>query len=922
MSSELASGGSWYIGGVSGVTTSKDGIISTVSSDSTGGQAYRPNLNFNTTSGSVYKIVFTPISITGTFNPYINLAGSGDLPTFDASSTATMYFIGNGGQIALNTRSNGGSYTATFTYSLKEVLMGNHATTNFFGNELVTNGTFEADSNWATAGATLNERSTEQVHSGSYSRKFTVNSQYDGITSDTFTTETGKTYSLSFEIYPDDTTSSAQFKIRRGDNGGEFTSLTGTMTQDAWNTITYTYTETHGGSGAYFTVNSNAITSGTYYIDDVSLKEVGISSTGFLPVTNEPVIPQIPLVKYNEKMLFSDANYVNCGALLGDDLSGGITISLWFNATAIATNNGLFSFNSTLEFASIFDNNKVAWYLNGAEWSKSSTITLGKTYHVVFSLDTNSHTNSGIYINGVKDSTGSGTFPSAGVLDLASTSFLIGRYNSDAFSHDGLIDDVAMFNTTLNSTQIQELFNDGVALDATTHSKSGNLLGYWRNDGVSTWQDRRGWSYLNFDGDDDYVDCGTSVHNFESGDFTIGAWVFHDYSNSAHAGIIGVRYSSTTEVQLYIASGDNKLWSWNGSGNVGSTNVIPDKQWTHVALVQDGGDKKFYINGVLDNTQSQGNGSASSASFKIGYTGHSTEYFEGGIHSVSAYSVAKQTSEILAIFNEGLTGDESTNSGLIGYWKLDNGTTVTDLSGNGNNGTVTGATLNTGNNGNVAGSPDSITIREGLNSNKDGLGFPLTNPTSNVLRLNGIDEYVELPVSKGLQSQSALTLEAWIKCNSKSSAGGIIVKDDTTNRVFNLTVLESSSGSANKVIFNIYSGGSGQSVTSTSVVADGNWHHIVGVFEPSVKQAIYIDGKLETKDTSSIPSTIDLSTDEANTPIRIGSFENNSLYFKGLLDEVKIYNRALTDGEVSVGSMADGEIKKNYKHQKGKHKND
>jgi hypothetical protein len=191
-----------------------------------------------------------------------------------------------------------------------------------------------------------------------------------------------------------------------------------------------------------------------------------------------------------------------------------------------------------------------------------------------------------------------------------------------------------------------------------------------------------------------------------------------------------------------------------------------------------------------------------------------------------------------------------------------------------------------------------------------------------VLRLNGIDEYVELPVSKGLQSQSALTLEAWIKCNSKSSAGGIIVKDDTTNRVFNLTVLESSSGSANKVIFNIYSGGSGQSVTSTSVVADGNWHHIVGVFEPSVKQAIYIDGKLETKDTSSIPSTIDLSTDEANTPIRIGSFENNSLYFKGLLDEVKIYNRALTDGGVSVGSMANGEIKKNYKHQKGKHKND
>ena len=215
------------------------------------------------------------------------------------------------------------------------------------------------------------------------------------------------------------------------------------------------------------------------------------------------------------------------------------------------------------------------------------------------------------------------------------------------------------------------------------------------------------------------------------------------------------------------------------------------------------------------------------------------------------------------------------------------------------------------NDGTVAGTPESIIVREGLNSNKDGLGFPFKNPTGNVLRLNGVDEYIEIPISKGLQSQSALSLEAWIKCNSKSTAGGIISKDDVTNRVFNLAVLESSSGSANKVIFNIYNGGSAQGVTSTSVVADGNWHHIVGTFEPSVKQVIYVDGEAETTDTSSIPSSIDLSTDEANTPIRIGNYENESLYFKGLLDECKIYNRALSASEVS----------KNYKHGKGKHKN-
>ena len=282
------------------------------------------------------------------------------------------------------------------------------------------------------------------------------------------------------------------------------------------------------------------------------------------------------------------------------------------------------------------------------------------------------------------------------------------------------------------------------------------------------------------------------------------------------------------------------------------------------------------------------------------------------IKNVAVFSGNKTASEILALYELGINYDLSTQTNIVGYWELNNLTACNDLVGSANMTVAGNPTLNTGNNGTPSGTPDSITIREGLNSNKDGLGFPFKNDDRNVLRLNGVSEYVELPVSKGLQSQSALTLEAWIKCNPLTTAQGIISKDDTTNRVFNMAVLESTSGSANKVIFNIYNGGSAQGVTSTSVVADGNWHHIVGTFEPSVKQVIYVDGEAETTDTSSIPSSIDLSTDEANTPIRIGNYENESLYFKGIIDEVKIYNRALSPTEVS----------KNYKHQKGKHKND
>jgi len=61
----------------------------------------------------------------------------------------------------------------------------------------------------------------------------------------------------------------------------------------------------------------------------------------------------------------------------------------------------------------------------------------------------------------------------------------------------------------------------------------------------------------------------------------------------------------------------------------------------------------------------------------------------------------------LSIYNDGIGGDESSNSGLQLYYKLDNASTVTDLSGNGNNGTVTGATLIS------AGTTDSVGNNDG-----------------------------------------------------------------------------------------------------------------------------------------------------------------------------------------------------------------
>ena len=44
--------------------------------------------------------------------------------------------------------------------------------------------------------------------------------------------------------------------------------------------------------------------------------------------------------------------------------------------------------------------------------------------------------------------------------------------------------------------------------------KKVTYLAYWRNDGVTTWQDRRGWSFLDFDGTNDYIADTCSVFSY------------------------------------------------------------------------------------------------------------------------------------------------------------------------------------------------------------------------------------------------------------------------------------------------------------------------------------------------------------------------------------------------------------------------
>lgn len=84
---------------------------------------------------------------------------------------------------------------------------------------------------------------------------------------------------------------------------------------------------------------------------------------------------------------------------------------------------------------------------------------------------------------------------------------------------------------------------------------------------------------------------------------------------------------------------------------------------------------------------------------------------------------------------------------------------------------------------------------------------------------------------------------------------------------------------------------------STLTVNDGNWHHIVGVYRPTGLTTIYVDG-------APMEGSIASSSIAANAaPFLIGGTTAGSTptaNFTGLVDEVQIYNRALTDAEIDI----------------------
>jgi hypothetical protein len=203
----------------------------------------------------------------------------------------------------------------------------------------------------------------------------------------------------------------------------------------------------------------------------------------------------------------------------------------------------------------------------------------------------------------------------------------------------------------------------------------------------------------------------------------------------------------------------------------------------------------------------------------------------------------------------------TVESDCVLYLNLDenNGTAVYDSSGKNNDGTL---------------------INFNFNEN-DGWANGIRG---SALKFDGENDYVLVQSSDSL-NVDYITLEAWVYV--EANKGNLILHKEG--------VLHFSVDADGRVGFYVGINGTAYgswSFAPTSLEA-GKWHHIAATYDGSYMRA-YADGVL-VKTSSYIPGVLDSSTNFLS--IGADAFRGIA-YFQGLIDEVRIYNRALDDGEI------------------------
>ncbi|MEK7164079.1 MAG: LamG domain-containing protein, partial [Patescibacteria group bacterium] len=483
---------------------------------------------------------------------------------------------------------------------------------------------------------------------------------------------------------------------------------------------------------------------------------------------------------------------------------------------------------------------------------------------------------------------------------------------------------------------------------------SGNVNdGAFNGNATHTTSSKLGASATTLDGTGDYVDVsGLPAFSFiqNSGVFTIESWIKLDNYTQAGLQTIAGNTSASAEKGFYFiydGTNDNlNIFLAKGVGGTGiidsssSNNIISDNNWHHIAVVGNGTNITFYVDGVSNagsgtmGTKSSGD---STRNLSIGNITNASYYLDGTIDEVRISNIARTPEEIkldaqrrpygvytsdvqnlgkdvssinnLRWTENGVqTGDGETpynSNGLVAAWNFNetSGATAANNAGTGSCGGTPSSCNGTLNNFASTASQDQAA---GTGWTKDNRRWPARNASQSdagggagaimIASAATADTItVSDPASNTLDPNSLdLTIGMWVKTNDISAelfsnnatngtactANGYYLGIDSSGYpVFYLDTDGATAGCDAQISTGI-----------TTKVNDGNWHYLAIAVTRGTSAVMYLDGLQIGSDTS-VTSYASITV---TGNIQIASSAN----YDGVIDVINFYSRALGASEI------------------------
>jgi hypothetical protein len=557
---------------------------------------------------------------------------------------------------------------------------------------------------------------------------------------------------------------------------------------------------------------------------------------------------------------------------------------------------------------------------------------LGEWTHITISINDKDIK---IYINGKLDSQYSET------IDIGdwSGNWVVGQRGNSTYWYNGLIDEVKIYNTALTPEEVLLDYNQGMTATLSgSPSTTGNVwggsasseycipgdtstcnppVGEWLfdenqgsiakdtsgngNDGTlvnsPSWSKGKEGAALSFDGVNQYVDAGNigDISNSFSVSMYINPASFSstsfplNYQSGSDASSLTLRLQISTSGIISLGS---YIPSIGSIVSANSSTTLQTGNWYKIDGTFDGTTLRIYIDGILETEVDSGGTPIYSINNKIGigtrFIPGPNLHFPGLIDQVRIYDYARTPAQIMWDYNRGSP---------IGHWRFDEcqGTTAHDVSGNNNHGTIN---INGNGTQTSAGTCTSRNIAHAWYNGRNG-------KFESSLSFDGTDDWAKVDSQQLLDVHNSgeVTYSLWyyftgnnvLLHRGSSSSDGVwtgcqyepLIKTDAIN----------------------LSGCSNSGLVTTFTSASG-WNNLIIVFSEILDSAkVYLNSELIADTTiTSIKSASDSSSLIFNaqpvaTKITLGAMLNLGnpyAFFSGPIDDVRIYNYALTEAQIKL----------------------